>query len=344
MGFDILNPLEISDWDSLVLATGKASFFHSAAWARVLCESYGYKPVYFTAFENNNLSFLMPFMEVNSRITGKRGVSLPFTDFCDTITSNGNDFRTAVNAVREYGKERGWKTMEWMDNGGRFSGASPCASYFTHRLELSGPEDQVFSSFKSNTRRNIYKAAKEGVRVEIGDSLEALKLYYRLHCITRRDHGLPPQPFSFFRKIWDCVMDPGYGFSALAFVNEFCVAGGVYFHFGETAIYKFGASNRKYQHLRPNNLVMWEAIRECLRRGCRHFSFGRTETDNEGLLQFKRGWGTTENELHYYKFDLRKNSFVGETIGVKGFYNRIFARTPIPVLRLLGSTLYKHLG
>jgi len=39
------------------------------------------------------------------------------------------------------------------------------------------------------------------------------------------------------------------------------IASAVYFHFGDKAIYKYGASDRKYQHLRANNLVMWEAIR-----------------------------------------------------------------------------------
>ena len=107
MTFDIVNPLQLPDWDSLVLATGKASFFHSSAWAGVLCESYGYKPLYFCSFENGHLSFLMPFMEVNSLFTGKRGVSLPFTDFCDTITPNGEAFRAAVDEVKKYGKERG---------------------------------------------------------------------------------------------------------------------------------------------------------------------------------------------------------------------------------------------
>jgi hypothetical protein len=342
MSFDIVNPLEIPEWDDLVLATGKASIFHSSAWARVLYESYGYRPVYFAAIEGGSLSFLMPFMEVNSRLTGKRGVSLPFTDFCDPISANGKIFGTARNAVTEYGKDRGWKTAEW--RGGAFGEASPCASYLSHVLELGKSEEQVFSGFKSSTRRNINKAGKEGVRIEMGSSLKSMESYYRLHCGTRRDHGLPPQPFSFFRKIHDLVIAKGFGFTALAFLSDVCVAGGVYFHFGETAIYKFGASNRNYQHLRPNNLVMWEAIRECMRGGCRHFSFGRTEPDNEGLLQFKRGWGTTENELHYYSFDFRKKAFVGETKGLKGFHNRIFSVTPIPVLRILGSTLYKHLG
>ena len=344
MNLQIINPLQIPNWDDLVLATGKASLFHSSAWARVLRESYGYKPLYFISFEDGRLSLLIPFMEISTWITGKRAVSLPFTDFCDSIAPDTKCFQDAVEQIKEYGRKKNWKTVEWRGNRRYFTEEAPSSSSYSHTLQLSGPEDQIFSRFKSNTRRNINKAVKEGVRVEIGDTLGSVKSYYRLHCITRRDHGLPPQPFAFFKKIHENVIAAGNGFNVLAFLKNLCVAGAVYLDFGKTAIYKFGASNKKYQHLRPNNLVMWEAIRECVKRGFRTLSFGRTETDNEGLLQFKRGWNPEEELVNYYKYDLNKNSFLDESMGVKGFYNRIFGMTPIPVLRFVGSAIYKHLG
>ncbi|MEJ2726495.1 MAG: peptidoglycan bridge formation glycyltransferase FemA/FemB family protein [Deltaproteobacteria bacterium] len=144
--------------------------------------------------------------------------------------------------------------------------------------------------------------------------------------------------------IFEHIINKGWGFVALAFLKSTCLAGAIFFYFGKMANYKFGASSRKHQHLRPNNLVMWEAIRECIKRGSRKFSFGRTATDNKGLLQFKRSWNPQEGKVHYYKYDLRKNSFLTKSIRVKGFYNEIFNVTPIPVLRLVGAAVYKHLG
>jgi len=344
MSLSIVNPLEIANWDDLVIATGKASVFHSSAWARVLHESYGYKPVYFASFEKGNLSLLMPFMEINSWLTGKRGVSLPFSDFCESLTDHGFSFGEAVREVKEYGRKKRWKTVEWRGNQKYFQTAPPSSLYYYHTLDLSVPEERFFSNLKSNTKRNINKAIKERVTVELGETLESVAGYYRLHCLTRRGHGLPPQPFSFFRKIFEHIISKGGGFTALAFLDGVCLAGAVYLHLGKAAVFKFGASNKKYQHLRPNNLVMWEAIRECVKRGFRSFSLGRTEMANEGLLQFKRGWNPEEEQVSYYKYDLNKNSFQTESIGVKGFYNQIFNVTPVPVLRLVGSAIYKHLG
>ena len=48
----------------------------------------------------------------------------------------------------------------------------------------------------------VRKAEKEGVCAEVSTSAEAIEVYYGLHCETRRKHGVPPQPFSFFQNIF----------------------------------------------------------------------------------------------------------------------------------------------
>src|SRR6266540_5852058 len=77
-----LNPLETPGWDNLVLTHPEASFFHSASWAAVLRDTYGHRPHYFCAMKGERLAATLPVMEVNSTLTGRRGVSLPFTDEC----------------------------------------------------------------------------------------------------------------------------------------------------------------------------------------------------------------------------------------------------------------------
>jgi hypothetical protein len=344
MNVDIVNPLEIENWDDLVLARGKASFFHSAAWARVLHESYGYKPLYFASFENGKLTSLMPFMEVNSWLTGKRGVSLPFTDQVPVIAPDRIVFERIVKNITEYGEKAGWKYIEWRDGSLFPQEANASESHYTHELNLSKTEKELFSGLRDSTRRNIKKADKAGVSVEISQSLESTKSFYRLNCITRKRHGLPPQPFSFFERLLEHVISKGHGILVSAAYSGEVIASSVFLHFGKGAIYKYGASDLAHQDLRPNNVVMWEAIKWCKERDFETFNFGRTEPENEGLLQFKRGWGAEERQLRYCKYDLKKKSFKTASIGVKGFYNQIFNVTPIPLLRFIGAAMYKHIG
>ena len=140
------------------------------------------------------------------------------------------------------------------------------------------------------------------------------------------------------------MLASGHGLVVMASHRGKVIAGGVFLHFRDKALYKYGASDRHYQHLRANNLVMWEAMSWYAKNGFRSFSFGRTEPENEGLLQFKRGWGATEEIISYTKFDLRRSAFVKESPGVTGVHNRVFAAMPIPLLRLAGEILYRHMG
>jgi hypothetical protein len=111
----------------------------------------------------------------------------------------------------------------------------------------------------------------------------------------------------------------------------------------DQATYKYGASDRNYQSLRANNLVMWEAIRWCCRNGIRSLHFGRTESWNKGLLQFKRAWGALENQLEYHTFALKAGVFIKEKSRIWKF-PIVFRIMPMSLLRLTGNLLYRHVG
>jgi len=339
----IINPIEYPNWDELLLTNENYSFFHTSGWAKVISESYNYKPLYFTEIDNNKLTALIPIMAIKSPFTSQRGVALPFTDQCPVIDSDGNHFRELFGKIIDYGRKAGWKTIEFRGGKEYLQDKIPSETYLTHSLDLAHPEQKIFSTFRSGTKRNIKKAIKENVRVKILNSLESVKEFYRLNCLTRRDHGLPPQPFFFFRKLFEHIISTKKGFVILASYHNKVIAGAVYAHFGGQAIFKYGASDKTYNHFRPNNLIMWEAIKWYLQNEYKSFNFGRTEPEHEGLLQFKRGWGTQEETIHYYKYDLTKYAFVKDSSRIKSFH-AIFQKLPLTLLKLAGRLFYRHIG
>ena len=319
------------------------TFFHTAAWAKVLSETYHYRPVYFALFDGNSLLGLIPMMELRSVFGARRGVSLPFTDYCDPVIFDGLEIRDIVEVIKEYGRERRWESIEI--RGRCFPDTTEkSTSFYRHTLDLGSDAEQTFSRLKSNTRRNIRKAAREGVEVEISTSAQAVDEYYRLHCMTRKRHGVPPQPRSFFHKIHEHVIAQNLGFVVLACHEDKTIAGSVFFGFKDSAVYKFGASDIAYQNLRPADLVMWEAIRWFAQNGYRSFCFGRTALDNTGLRQFKSRWGAEEQVIDYFKYDLRQDAFTTEESLVKDSHQRIFRKMPIPLLKAVGSLAYKYIG
>lgn len=343
MDIRVINPLEYPDWDELLRTAEGATFFHTSAWARVLSDAYGYRPLYFSSIENGRLRGVIPVMEINGVLAGKRGVSLPFTDICHPLAETPAVLQALMEQLTRHGKRAGWGHIEFKGGGTLFDHAPRAAEHFTHSLELDEDEAGLLKAFRASTRRNIRHAQKAGVVVKLSHTREALEAFYRLHCLTRRHHGLPPQPWSFFSRIYAHIIARDKGFVALGMHGNQPIAAAVYFHFQGRALYKFGASDRLHQHLRGNNLVMWEAIRWYRQNGFRSLHFGRTEPENQGLLQFKNGWRAVEGKIAYYKLDLKKDAFIA---GGPGFIKPypICRRLPIPVLRLAGRLLYRHLG
>ena len=118
----------------------------------------------------------------------------------------------------------------------------------------------------------------------------------------------------------------------------------VFLQFGRRAVYKFGASDRNFQFLRPNNLLMWEAIKWYAAHGFASLHFGRTSLANEGLRRFKLGFGPREERLENFRYDFQKGGFVTVMDRSEGRLNALLRRLPLPLLRALGATLYPHLS
>lgn len=337
-----VNPIQFQDWDKLLVQHPHHSFFHCAAWAKVLESTYGYTPTYFAINKAGAVHSLLPLMEVDSWLTGRRGVSLPFTDDCRPLSSDDNSFGRLVANALDFGKERGWRYIELKGGRELFEGASASLSFYAHRLQLSQDQDLMFSRLSGSVRRAIRKAVKSGVTVEISRSLDAVKAFYSLQCETRKMHGLPPQSFAFFRNVYEHVLSRNLGMVALARHGGRVIAAAVHFHLGQQAIYKYGASNKSFQHLRANNLIMWEAIKWHARNGSTMLDLGRTSLTNEGVRRFKLGWGVEEKSIEYVKYDLRQDCFVSEPDESFGWYNRFFQMMPLSLSRMIGTALYRH--
>jgi hypothetical protein len=340
----IVNPLNIENWDRLLEDHGGATIFHSSSWAKVLSETYRYNPKYFVRFYNDKLLALLPLMEIRSIFTGKRAVSLPFTDFSPPLYKDEESFAGLMEEAVKHGAEVDWKRIEIRGSIPGILTEQPAAEYLTHDLNLSSDEEGIRSRVRDSTMRQVRKAAREGVTIDEQPSTEGIQQYYRLNRLTRKRHGLPPQPFSFFTSIYKNIISKGMGTVYLATYRGKCVAGAIFFHFKDQVLFKFGASDNRYRQLGINNLVMWEAIKGCAGGHYRNLNFGRTDPDNHGLRRFKSGWGSTESKVTYYSYDLLKGSYVWENHLVKEWQKRILSRTPVPVLGLLGSLMYRHVG
>jgi hypothetical protein len=320
------------------------SFFHSCAWAKLIYESYGYKPHYIFFESSAGVEAVLPFFLVESFVTGKRAVSLPFTDYLEPLVFDSKLNSQIVEHTLNYFRPLNLKYIEFRGGEGIFPGIEASDFFYRHILKLNTDTEKLFASFSGNTKRNIKKAQKENVSIERSSSSDAMNVFYELNCVTRKKHGLPPQPKKFFEKFLSEIISQRKGFISLARYEGRDIAGAVFLHFGKKAVYKFGASLSEFQQLRANNAIMWDAISYYNNEGFDSFCFGRTEPNNDGLRQFKNGWGVEESIWKTFRYDCRSNNFVKSTLKTSGFHNKIFSRMPLPLLKLTGNILYKHIA
>ncbi len=339
----ITNPLSVRDWDRRAAGIPGATIFHSAQWARVLAESYGFTPVYFTSRVGEEIDLLVPLMEVSSPLTGKRGVSLPFSDMCTLFVPNG-EVELVKKEILHHGEQSGWRAVEFRDDLFFPNGSPPSMRCLLHSLSVSPDIESGFDALKHPTKNSVRKATKEGVSVTKSRSSEAMEVFYDLHCRTRRRHGLPPQPVGFFRKVHEHLISKKMGCVFEASYRGRVVASAVCLHFGKQAIVKYSAFDDYFQNVRPNNLLVWRIIVWAGTSGFEQLSFGRSELGHEGLLRFKRGWNLEESPFAYYKYSFRKNALVADKHPMIDAATRVLPFVPLPILKLIGRASYRHIS
>lgn len=339
----LLDPLERSDWDEQVARFPSATVFHTRAWLEVLRETYGHRPVGLCFQQEDRWQACLPLAEVRSYLTGRRGVSLPFTDFCPLLVAEEALIRPLWQEALQLARRQNWSRVEVRDSIPDSVGVEPSLEYYLHELDLQGGPEALLRRMDPAFRRSLRKAESSGLRPEISTELGALAAYYELHCLTRQRHGLPPQPWRFFQNIGRHLLAQDLGMVVLVRKDGRVVAGAVFLHFGKGAVYKFGASDMSAQQFRPNNLAMWTAVRYYCGRDFGRLHLGRTSLANEGLRRFKISLGARETRLAVACGDPRSGRCLSRQDRTEGWHTRLFRRLPVPVLRWVGQWLYPHM-
>ncbi|MFJ5262596.1 lipid II:glycine glycyltransferase FemX [Streptomyces sp. NPDC088387] len=174
---------------------------------------------------------------------------------------------------------------------------------FKYEIPLAGrTEDELLRGMNQQWRRNIKKAAKEGVAVTVGTApraAEDLKAFHDLYVHTaERDH-FTPRPLRYFETMFAALSaeDPDRIKLYLAHHHGDLVAATIMVRVGAHAWYSYGASSTEKREVRGSNACQWAMIRDARNAGCDIYDLrGITPTlDAEdphvGLIQFKVGTG-----------------------------------------------------
>jgi CelD/BcsL family acetyltransferase involved in cellulose biosynthesis len=336
-----IDPQTDPRWTEFILSHADASVFYHPSWLSTIESTYGYCPACLAAESGGELVGILPLLEVHSWLTGRRGVCLPFSDSCVPLANESGVVRSLLSAASGLCEEKGWKYVEIRGQVNHPS-VSLSAQFKTHRLRLHPDADKVAATFgKRQVRQGIAHAIRDGVTIERRSDRSAMQEFTRLNALTRRKLGVPPQPDAWFLNLLDNLIAHNLGFVSIASLGGRSIAASVFLCFNNTIYYKYSASDERFLTVRPNNLIVWDAIQWGCENGYSAFDFGRTDIECEGLRDYKKGWGAVESDLSYYRITKEHAS---ETADALRRMKPVLRATPVPVLKMIGRMLYEHVG
>ncbi len=191
-------------------------------------------------------------------------------------------------------RELGWQPQAVE---GGFAAGQP---QYNFQVPLAGrSEDDVLRGMNQLWRRNIKKAAKEGVEVAVGDPGTDLKAFHDLYVHTaQRDH-FTPRPLSYFETMFRALgaEEPDRIRLYLARHEGDLVASTIWIRVGAHTWYSYGASSTEKREVRGSNAIQWRMVQDAMAAGADVYDLrGITDTlDSDdahvGLIQFKVGTG-----------------------------------------------------
>ncbi len=344
-----LDPTKDRRWAELVQRHPKASVFHTVGWIKALQSTYGYEPVaYTTSSPTGELKNGLLFCRVQSWLTGRRLVSLPFSDHCEPLCESPEDLDFLLRFLQTTIERQNLRYLEIRVEDGSFgqviaaNGFRPAAMHYLHLLDLRPDLDEVFRRLdKDSLQRRIQRAGRAGLTEKCGNSDTLLKEFYPLFVITRGRHRLPPIPYGWFR---DLILFNGDAVEIrVAYQANRPISAILTLRFKDVVYYKYGCSDAHFNNLGATPWVLWRAITAAKLHGAKQFDLGRTEEGNPGLLTFKNHWVSEPERMIYWRCPHVSTLDSAESWKLN-MAKHVFAIMPGNLRTAAGRFLYRHIG
>lgn len=279
----------------------KSSVFHSPGWMGVLAETYGWEVEAQVLVDRaGEPKAGIPFCRI-ADIFGERIVSLPFSDHCDPLVGDRDQWHCAIDQLLA---ERRPIAMRCLHNDlaladERFALVKEAK---WHGLDLRPDLDTLWGNLHDSARRAVRKAERGGVVVRIAEREEELRAFFEMHLRLRKHkYHLLAQPYRFFEQIWHQVIDRQNGVLMVAVYQGGIIGGVLFLEWQDTLYYKFNASVPAQLSHRPNDLLIWEGIKYGKAKGYTHLDFGLSDWDQEGLVRYKRQFASEEKTISFMR-------------------------------------------
>lgn len=325
-------------WDEYVLKHSDSTFYHQIGWKHVIEKTYGYKSYYLIANENDKIVGVLPLFLMDSRIFGKKLISLPFAPFGGIIVDDEKIKIDLMEEAKKITRQLRCKYLEirslnelvdveYITN----------SSYITFIIRLDSGLEVILEKLRRDKRKGIKKAQKANLETEWSTTVND---FYNVYIQNMKDLGTPGHSYDFFENIFN--MMPGVKILTIKHGNIAICCKFLLFY-KDTVISMWGTTLEKYREFHPYDLANWKSIEYSHEKGYKYFDFGRCLI-NSGVFQYKEGWSNDKKQLYYqtYLNNTRKAPDISQTNPSRQRFAKVWAKLPIPVTKIIGPMLRKN--
>lgn len=339
-----LRPLDIASepaWDAFVDALPAATFFHKAAWRRLIAEEFGHRTFYTYAERDGAIVGVLPLVQVKTLLFGNALTSTPFCVYGGPLAADPETARALADYAGSLLPETGASAVE-------FRHRDPVDSdwterpdlYVTFRKAIVADNDQNMKAIPRKQRAMVRKGIQNGLSSVV--EMDPARLH-RIYAESVRNLGTPVFSARWFaslmRTFRDCadIVTVMNGDSAVAAVMNF--------YFRDEVLPYYGGGTSAARQVAGNDFMYWEVMRRAADRGYRLFDFGRSKLGT-GAYAFKHNWGFEPAKLPY-RYKLAPGSEIPDHNPLNPKYALFIAawkRLPLPVANAVGPHLVRGLG
>ncbi len=146
-----IDPVQDPRWLEFLARHPRAAVFDCPEWLEALRRTYGYDPfVLTTSPPGAELTNGLPACRVKSWLTGRRFVSLPFSDHCEPLVDRFEELYEMQSFLTQEVRRGKWKYVEIRpcNSAARAdehpNGFQATRAYYFHKLDLSPSLEELF--------------------------------------------------------------------------------------------------------------------------------------------------------------------------------------------------------
>jgi hypothetical protein len=344
-------PEDFIRWDQFVDRHPRGLIYHTARWKKAIENAFPHIRGEIVGLVDSASGVILaglPIYVARSWLLGNRTISVPFATLGEPLFQNKSELQRILRELPGFTPDRSARPIEFRG----VSNASPLAelgfargaTYKHQYIELNEPPEKLlYKCSRTAVRQMISKAAKEGIRVTAETSPEALETFYTLFVHSRRRLRLPPMPLKFFKSLRE-NLDPGATVIFVARKGDVPYGAALGLKYKRDFFLEYSGELPDVQKTGVNQILYWTAIQDASAGGFSRFSFGRSSPQNIGLIEYKRRWGSTEEDIFTYM--QAGSPAPGRLTEEASFSYSLIQKfsdiAPLPLFRLMGEFCFSH--